>query len=391
MNCVPSLRYLVGLLLCALLWVTPLKAEGFAGDYHGIAAAAGMSLSLQEMGERLVGQLAAADGHIYTLTGVITDKTKNKKSAHSAQGDLRVGGVVSAVAFFRVEMRPLGVQFLFIPVTDSGAPDMLGAQDYSFLAQGAIKQTADRATKSATVAAPKGKVDVLDFIDKYPQWSSRDVARLYGQLSDKDRGLIEIYDHAGGEILWRVCSTNPPNDVVTPTLLSELLDRQNSSCAELLSLAEQAQKGGLFSEFLRRARFQFGLIRETVLCDRSRSSPDKCADVSTLGAPLIVNWRELKSIFKELLPDEVVTTMPISELAPAVVSQMKSVAAPHDAKIPLPPLRLSLADRAEGAATAPVKRTRPGKRTRLEKVKEGRFIAKERRRNHPLPLSNPRK
>ena len=382
MTCVSSPRLLVGLLFLTLMWVTPLRAESFTGNYHGISAAAGMSLSLQEAKGRLVGRLAAADGRIYALNGTVADNAKNEKVAHSAQGELRLTGVAKAVAFFRIEARPLGIQFLFIPVFDSGAPNMPAAHDYSFLAQGVKVKATETFLPAPAVS---DKVDVLDFIDKYRQWSPRDVARLYARLSDKDRGLIELYDHASGDIIWRVCATNPPNDVVSPEMLSELLDRQHITCSELMPLAERAEKGGLFPEFLRRARFQFEIVRETILCDRGKSSPNKCADVSALGAPLIVNWRELRSIFNELLPEEPVVTQPLDKPATASEQEEKPVAEPQGARIPLPPLRASIADVPEVVApSAPVARSK------VEKAKEGRFIAVERRRDHPLPLSDPR-
>lgn len=382
MTRVSSPRLLVGLLFLTLMWVTPLRAESFTGNYHGISAAAGMSLSLQEAKGRLVGRLAAADGRIYALNGTVADNAKNEKVAHSAQGELRLTGVAKAVAFFRIEARPLGIQFLFIPVFDSGAPNMPAAHDYSFLAQGVKIKSAETFLPAP---AAGDKVDVLDFIDKYRQWSPRDVARLYARLSDKDRGLIELYDHASGDIVWRVCATNPPNDVVSPEMLSELLDRQHITCAELMPLAERAEKGGLFPEFLRRARFQFEIVRETILCDRGKSSPNKCADVSALGAPLIVNWRELRSIFNELVPDEPVVTQPLDEPVTAAEPEAKQNEDAQVARTPLPPLRASLADVPEVAApSAPVARSK------AEKAKEGRFIARERRRDHPLPLSDPR-
>jgi len=369
MTGVSSLRFLVVLLLWGLLGVTPLRAESFTGNYHGIASAAGMSLSLQEVNGRLVGRLAAADGRSYALNGALADGGKSEKIARGAQGDLRLAGVAKAVAFFRIEARPLGIQFLFIPVLDSGAPNMSAARDYSFLAQGLKVQAAP-----GFLAAPAtaDKVDVLEFIDKYRQWSPHDVARLYGGLSDRDRGLIELYDHASGDIIWRICATNPPNDVVTPERLARWLDRQSISCDELLPLAERAEKSALFPEFLRRARFQFEIIREMILCDRGKSTPDKCADVSALGAPLIVNWRDLRSIFRELLPDEADVT-PSQENDKALIA--------------LPPLRASLADVPE---VVPEVVGVPRRRTKASRAKEGRFIARERRRNHSLPLSNPR-
>jgi hypothetical protein len=141
----------------------------------------------------------------------------------------------------------------------------------------------------------------------------------------------------------------------------------------------------LFPEFLRRARFQFEIVRETILCDRGQSSPNKCADVSALGAPLIVNWRELRSIFNELVPDEPVVTQPLDEPVTVAEPEARQSEEPQAARVPLPPLRASIADVPEVAMPSA-----PAGRSKAERAKEGRFVALERRRGHPLPLSDPR-
>ncbi len=387
MSCASALRLLM-LLLLAVAWpVVPLWAASFTGNYHGIAVAAGMSLSLQETGGRLVGRLAAADGRSYALNGALSDDKpgSDKKSGgaitRGAQGELRLGGQALAVAFFRLEERPLGIQFLFIPVKDDGKPDMSLAHDYSFLAQGV-----DVRSKQRFIAAPTGdqKVDLLRFIDEYRQWAPRDVARVYERLSERDKGLIELYDHASGDILWRVCATNPPNEFVTQPMIDELLDRQHITCAELTPLTERAEKGGLFPEFLRRARFQFQIIRETILCNRGQSSPGKCADISALGAPLIVHWRDVRSILQELAPATPVTADEPASPEPDVVAV--AAQSDEDHHVPLPPLRTSLADvpnETRGHATAA--------RNHNIVVREGRTIAKLRRRGLHLPLRDPRR
>lgn len=385
MSCASVLRHLLLLVLVAAWPAAPLWAANFTGNYHGIAAAAGMSLSLQETGGRLVGRLAAADGRDYALNGALSKESgasENKpdgKIVRGAEGELRLGGQALAVAFFRIEERPLGVQFLFIPVKDDGKPDISQAHDYSFLAKGVSVRP-----KQPVVAAPAGdqKVDLLSFIDKYRQWNPRDVARIYAQLSGRDKGLIQLYDHASGDIIWRICETNPPNEFITQPMIDDMLDRQHISCAELTPLAARAQKGELFPEFLRRARFQFEIIRETVLCNRGQSSPDKCADVSALGAPLIVHWRDLRSILQELVPAEAVTADDTETPVPDVAVAVAKSDAGH--RQPLPPLRTSLAD-VPGIADVP-----GATRTHASVGKEGRLIAKLRRRGLRLPLRDPR-
>tara|TARA_R110000868_G_scaffold161551_3_gene392096 strand:- start:11709 stop:12902 length:1194 start_codon:yes stop_codon:yes gene_type:complete len=378
------------LLICALLLAIfahgqSALAASFTGKYRGIASAAGMSLDLQEVKGRLVGRLSAADGRLYALNGARYEAksgaSPDDKSVGGVQGELRLGGNALAVAFFRIEERPLGIQFLFIPVKDDGNPDVSAAKDYSFLAQGLGVPTAKN-----VVAAPQPseKIDLLRFVDEYRQWDPLDVARFYSRLSERDKGLLQLYDHASGDIVWRVCSSNPPNDVITQVDVDDLLDRQQTTCDALLPLVKQAQAAGFFAEFSRRARFQFEIIRETLLCNRGESAPAQCADVSALGAPLIVNWRDVSSIMRELIPKG----------APVAVAQPETVATAHSADVLVQPqipaaknlvalpLRSSLAEVPEAGGET--------KRTNAEIKREGRIVRTMRRRGLDVPLRNPR-
>lgn len=345
-------------LLLALSLVTGARAASLTGNFNGIANAAGMTLNLQEVSGRVVGRLVAG-GKGYALIGARSEK--------GAQGSLRVGGGATDVAFFRMEERPLGVQFLFIPIKADGNPDIDRAREYSFLAQG----VAVAPSSHYLAAPPPGEtIGILRFIDEYRQWDPRDVARIYATLDERSQGLIQLYDHATADILWRVCSTNPPNDILPEAKLDELLDRQHIACADYMPLVAAAQKGGLFPEFLRRARFQFEIVRETVLCNRGQSSASKCADVSALGAPLIVHWRDAASIMRELAGDASVAANDNPEqgaMAPYTPAPQVSV-----------PLRASVAD-------VPAE-VRPAAVT----WREGRAVAKARRRGVKLPLADPR-
>ena len=378
------------LLVCVLLLVmfapfAGASAAGFSGKYRGIASAAGMSLDLQEVKGRLVGRLAAADGRLYALNGARYEaksgSSPNDKSVGGVQGELRLGGNALAVAFFRIEERPLGIQFLFIPVKDDGNPNIAAAKDYSFLAQGLGVPSAKN-----VVAAPQPseKIDMLRFVDEYRQWEPKDVARFYSRLSERDKGLLQLYDHASGDIVWRVCSSNPPNDVITQADVDDLLDRQQTTCDALLPLVKQAQAAGFFVEFSRRARFQFEIIRETLLCNRGESAPAQCADVSALGAPLIVNWRDVSSIMRELIPkgipvaaaqpETVATALPVEKSVKPQIAAAKNVVAL--------PLRSSLAEVPEAGGEV--------KRTNAEIKREGRIVRTMRRRGLDVPLRNPR-
>lgn len=379
-----SIRLPIALLVA--LWIAPpAAAAGFTGNFQGIAAAAGMVLNLQEMDGRVVGRLSAADGRKYALNGERASGADGNGKTSGAQGELRLGGSAQAVAFFRLEERPLGIQFLFMPVRSDGKPDMTMARDYSFLAQGVAV-----AAKSHFIAAPPANesVSILRFIDEYRQWDPRDVARLYATLSNREQGLIQLYDHASADILWRICSTVPPNEVVSQAMLDELLDRQRTSCEVLTPLVAKAQAGGLFPEFLRRARFQFEIIRETALCNSGKSATSKCADVSALGAPLIVHWRDAASIMRELAGIAVTPDEPQPEtvnVAPGAMTPYAAAGAaapqapqPVASNLVTPPLRTSIAE------VPPT--MRPTKVT----SREARKVTVWRRLGYPLPLRDPR-
>lgn len=360
-------------MLAMFAFAAPASARDFTGNFNGIGSAKGMVLSLTEVQGRLVGRLAAADGRSYALNGARRN-SEGEKTIAGAQGDLRLSGVTSPVAFFRIEERPLGIQFLFIPVSGAGKPDMSAARDYAFLTQGVDVKSAKN-----FIAAPRmgEKIDLLRFIDEFRQWDPRDVARVYVSLAEREKGLIQIYDHASADILWRVCATKPPNELVSQAMVDELLDRQQTTCAQLMPVVKAAEAGGLFPEFLRRARFQFEVIRETTICALGKSSPAKCADVSALGAPLIVHWRDARSIMRELVPEGVVIA-PV-EMQPEAMQSTALMLHPKAGDVPTAlPLRDSISD------------VPKEKRGLKEVKKEGRVVALMRRRGLHVPLRDPR-
>jgi len=320
-----------GLMLMPAL---PVRAETpFEGQFDGIADATGMTLSLQDLEGRIVGRFGrSSGGQPFALNG--------RRSGDKAQGALTRQGMS---AFFHVETRPLGLQFLFIPGDAAGKPDLDAAVDYSFVRRGV---TLSQATPYKP-APPRGEaVDILTFIDDYRKWSPHDMARLYGALPDAHRTLIQLYDHASAEILWRICLTNPPNAAVSPILLEEMLDRQNTDCAAYVGRVEEARVSGLFGEFLRKVKFQFELIRETVRCDRGQSPDHKCADVNALAGPLILRWQEAQAIMGALAAGRSVVKKPTPKAKPQpVAADLRPASRPvlrpgqeeaEEARVPVP-------------------------------------------------------
>lgn len=336
------------LLWAGLLWLSGAAfAAEFSGRYEGIGTSTGMRLTLQEAEGRVVGRFDTGRGEPYSLNG--------RRTGEAAQGSVERG---EQSYFFHVERRPLGLQFLLIPHGADGGPDIAGATDYSFVQQGL--QLPEPSQYKA--APPRGvPVDIIDFIDGFRDWSPADMARVYAGLDDRYRELILLFDHAAAEMLWRVCTIKPPSADFTQADLARLLERQGTNCADYLAAVDGARKDGLLGEFVRKANFQFELIRETVKCDRNQSPDTKCADVGAMTSPLMLRWRRAVDLMIALGGghEAVTGTRAVEAPVPASRAAAPSVAtnaAPdaltpdEDAPVPLAPLRGSLV----GVDTAPV-------------------------------------
>ena len=299
-------RLVAAVALCVLLLPAHGRAAVFTGGYDGIGDAAGMALTLQQAGTRVVGRLTTPGGSTYTING-----ERAAVDTGEVQGVLRLSGATADAALFHVEERPLGLQLLFIPTRPDGTPDMAASREFSFLKRG-VRPAVPAQPESRFAPAPgDGAVDLITFIDRFRRWDPRDTARLYAALDDRSRGLILLYDHATAELMWRLCQAAPVAGSPAAARLAEMMERQQSDCAAYLPLVAAAQQSSVFPEFLRRAQFQFEIVRATALCDRGETPAAKCADVSALGAPLILRWRRAAAIMTEIARAGGVTIAPV--------------------------------------------------------------------------------
>ncbi|MDO8839591.1 MAG: hypothetical protein Q7V31_11745 [Parvibaculum sp.] len=336
-----SVARLAAVALCMLLMPLRAPAAEFTGGYDGIGEAAGMALTLQQVGTRVVGRLTTPGGGVYTINGERTGVDTG-----DAQGVVRLSGAASDAAIFHIEERPLGLQFLFIPSGGPSGPDMAASREFSFLKRG-VRPAVPAQAESRFLPAPADAVDITAFIDGFRRWDPRDTARLYAGLNDRSRALILLYDHATAELMWRLCMAAPAEGSPVAARLAEMMERQQSDCARYLPLVEAAQKSSVFPEFLRRAQFQFEIVRATALCDRGETPAAKCADVSALGAPLILRWRSAGSIMTDTARAGGVRIEPVEDdAAPVPVVEPAEPVLP-DASAPLPlPLPLARPDAA---------------------------------------------
>ncbi len=292
--------------MVALIGASPAIASGFTGQFEGIGTAGGMTLTLQEANDRVVGRFHSGRGEAFSLNG--------RRTGDAAQGSVERSG---QSFFFHIEERPLGIQFLLIPKTPEQEPDIAGATDYSFVQKGLQlpKPSVYRA------APPRGiDVDIVQFVDAFRDWDPADMARIYVSLESRYRELIQLFDHAAAEVLWRVCTTTPPNTVFDTSNLEQMLERQRTDCGSYLKSITAVRDAGLLNEFLRKSNFQLELIRETVKCDRGLSPETKCADVSAMSGPLMLRWRRAEDIMRELVGVEPMASSPTQSSERASVS-----------------------------------------------------------------------
>jgi hypothetical protein len=298
-----------------------------------------MTLTLQESEDRVVGRFHSGRGEAFSLNG--------RRTGDAAQGSVERSG---QSFFFHLEERPLGVQFLLIPKTPEQEPDIAGATDYSFVQKG-LQLPKPSVYRSAP---PRGiDVDIIQFVDAFRDWDPADMARIYVALESRYRELIQLFDHAAAEVLWRVCTTRPPNGVFAAGDLDQMLERQRTDCGAYLSSITAVRDAGLLNEFLRKSNFQLELIRETVKCDRGLSPETKCADVSAMSGPLMLRWRRADDIMRELIGDEPLEAV---QRAPAPISPttLSSVPPASDGVV-----SVEEEVRASGSSTLP--RARPGR------------------------------
>ncbi|MBI1262712.1 MAG: hypothetical protein GC184_13420 [Rhizobiales bacterium] len=330
-----NFRFLSVLMSLVLLAAFAARAEDAArnlsGHYQGIGEAAGMVMTLQESAGRVVGRLVLTDGKSFAVNG--------ERSKNGAQGGLRAKGSSIDNGFFLLEERPRGLQILVMPPKADGSPDAAAGQQYSLLRDG-VSPDVPIAREKVTSPAPEGPIDVVDFIDQYRDWTARDVTRLYARLDSQSRGLILLYDYATADILWRLCAATTQMDVPA-AIISEILERQPMDCATFGPVAAKARASSLFPEFQRRARFQFELVRATVLCHRGEEPGEKCNDVAALSTPLILRWRDAMSIMTEIAggaPQAEAKAQAQSEVREALTGLPETAlpdTTPPDANLPL--------------------------------------------------------
>jgi hypothetical protein len=275
------LRFAAGLTL-SLLFVPYANASSkhsFAGGYNGTGKAAGMSMVLSDNGEEVYGRLVDGENNAYQLTG-------------HAGGSMAEGHLVSPLttAIFQIEMQPAGVQFMLIPTTRDGKPNLEAARQYSF-ALGAVKNPA---LADFHIAPPRSgeTVDITRFLENYRSWAPKEVAYGYAGLSDHDRAIINEFDYLQADLMNRLCRGDAP----TASLMT-VADREDVDCEELTALVDKAKAADLDKGFNEGAEAQRSELYAVFACNRGLYAAGRCDGVNAVPKRAARDWTPARTIF----------------------------------------------------------------------------------------------
>lgn len=257
------------------------EAETFTGRYVGFALSDGTVASLVETDGRVVGQYTDADGRVFTVNG--------QRLGERAQGRLARNG---SDAFFQLEPRPLGIQFLFIPADANGAPQ-LSAAVQSALA----RDTVD--VESLLGGAPRDAGAGEAFLLEGAEGDA--LADSYVALPARERELIRLFDHVQTHLTGRLCSSVAAGDLnADHAAVGLVLERQQAGCGVIATLRVRALKAESYSGFEARLAVQQELLVTTMACDAGNRDAETCQTAGAMNAAMFEQWRRAAEIYADI-------------------------------------------------------------------------------------------
>ncbi|WP_422024303.1 hypothetical protein [Pyruvatibacter mobilis] len=257
------------------------EPESFSGRYVGFALSDGAVVSLIEREGRVVGQYTDAKGRVFTVNG--------QRMGNRAQGQLARDG---AKAFFQLEPRPLGIQFLFIPPDEAGTPNLAAAVQSALAREDVDVETMLGTAPRDTEA---GQVFLLEGAE------GKQLADAYLGLPARERELIRLFDHVQAHITGRICTAVSASALaVTHKAVPLALERQQAGCSVIATLRDRAMGAENYAGFEARLAVQQELLVTTMSCNAGDQDAETCQTAGAMNAAMFEQWRRAAEIFADV-------------------------------------------------------------------------------------------
>ncbi|MEQ8745454.1 hypothetical protein [Pyruvatibacter sp.] len=277
----PGVLLLAAMVLLHVEFASAQSAEGVAGRYAGFAMSEGVVANLAEDNGRIIGQYTDKSGRVYTLNG--------QRVGEGAQGLLERDGTQ---AFFQLEPRPLGIQFLYIPADNTGTPDLSNAVQAALARENV---DVDTLLGQAPRETSRGEVVLADGA------SGADLAEDYVNLAPRERELIRLFDHVQAHLAGRLCSAVVARKLdASHRAIGLALERQQAGCSAISTLRERAIESQAYDSFETRLAVQQELLTTTMACDAGQKDAATCQTAGAMNATMFEQWRRAAVIFAEV-------------------------------------------------------------------------------------------
>ncbi len=275
---------LLAVVVAGLLLLPAAHAQSggtFSGRYVGFALSEGVVASIAEDNGRVVGQYTDSAGKVFALNG--------QRVGEGAQGLLERDGVK---AFFQFESRPLGIQFLYIPSSDTGRPDMANALQAALARDNVDVETL---LGQAPRPAGNGAVVLLEGAE------GEELASQYADLAPRERELIRLFDHVQAHLTGRLCSSVKAGDLSeTHRAVALALERQQAGCSAISTLKDRAFASDNYDDFETRLAIQQELLTTTMSCNAGDNNAETCQTAGAMNAAMFEQWRRAAVIYAEV-------------------------------------------------------------------------------------------
>jgi len=277
------LQLLVPLLIgvCLAFSAVAQTTQSLTGRYAGFALSEGVVASLVDENGRVIGQYTDLSGKVFTLNG--------QRVGAGAQGQLERDGVK---AFFQLETRPLGIQFLFIPAGANGQPDLGGAKQSALAREDVDVETLLGQDEREST---QGRVVLSDDVSGF------DLAEDYAAMRPRERELIRLFDHVQAHLTGRLCSAVEAREIDEDhPAVSLALERQQAGCSAIATLRDRAIASDNYDDFETRLAVQQELLATTMACDAGDKDPEMCQTAGAMNAAMFEQWRRAAVIYAEV-------------------------------------------------------------------------------------------